>query len=139
LLRTRYLILTVLTTIALLSGLVYLYFVDPAEGHSVLVCPFHYCTGFYCPGCGSSRAVHQLLHGHALAALQLNPLTVIMLPALLIVFVINSIAACRGSTAHWHRPRWMPAHWPWALVVLIIGFGVLRNIPYWPFTILAPH
>jgi Interferon-induced transmembrane protein len=76
---------------------------------------------------------------YAAQALRLNPLTVIMLPALLIVFVINSIAACRGSTAHWHRPRWMPTHWTWALVVLIIGFGVLRNIPYWPFTILVPH
>jgi hypothetical protein len=137
--RMRYLIATVAAAAALLSGLVYLYFVDPAEARGFPVCPIHYFTGLHCPGCGTSRALHQLLHGRLLAALRLNSLTVFVMPVLLIVFGRNAIAACRGTEARWHRPNWVPARWPWAVVILVIGYGVLRNVPYWPFALLAPH
>ncbi|HEX8006255.1 MAG TPA: DUF2752 domain-containing protein, partial [Trebonia sp.] len=46
--------------------------VDPnAAGHYPL-CPFLAVSGFYCPGCGTLRAVHALAHGDPLAALGLN-------------------------------------------------------------------
>jgi len=38
------------------------------------LCPFHTLTGWLCPGCGSQRAMHQLLHGNFGASLKLNPL-----------------------------------------------------------------
>jgi len=31
------------------------------------------------------------------------------------------------------KPRWI-----WALLAAIVAFGVLRNIPIYPFTLLAP-
>jgi hypothetical protein len=37
-------------------------------------CFFHLATGFPCPGCGGTRALRQLSHGHLLAALAFNPL-----------------------------------------------------------------
>lgn len=37
-------------------------------------------TGLDCPGCGSQRAVHELLHGHIQSAFYLNPLFVVSLP-----------------------------------------------------------
>ncbi|HZV68162.1 MAG TPA: DUF2752 domain-containing protein [Saprospiraceae bacterium] len=37
-------------------------------------CPFREFTGWLCPGCGSQRAMHQVLHGHFGAAFHLNPL-----------------------------------------------------------------
>lgn len=40
-------------------------------------CPFHWLTGIPCPGCGGTRAAIQLLHGNLLAALKINPLSVI--------------------------------------------------------------
>jgi hypothetical protein len=36
--------------------------------------------------------------------------------------------------------RWVYRPWvPWAVLVILVGYGVLRNIPVWPFTLLAPH
>ncbi|MGA8200207.1 MAG: DUF2752 domain-containing protein, partial [Candidatus Sulfotelmatobacter sp.] len=57
-------------------------FFDPATSGLFPPCPLHYLTGWYCPGCGSLRALHQLLHGNLSAAWALNPLTVLLLPFL---------------------------------------------------------
>ena len=137
--HVRFRVFRILIAAALYGAVAYLYFVNPAEARGFPVCPFHYLTGLECPGCGTSRALHQLLHGHFLAALRLNVLTVFIVPVLLIVFGREAIAACRGKEVRWHRPNWIPARWPWAVVILIIAFGILRNIPDWPFTLLAPH
>ena len=45
-------------------------------------CPFHMLTGLDCPGCGSQRAVHSLLHGDVSTAFGYNQLLVVMLPYL---------------------------------------------------------
>jgi hypothetical protein len=74
-----------------------------------------------------------------MAALSLNALSVCLVPILLVVSARNRIAAWRGAAAQWNRPRWVPAGWRWWLVTLIVAFGVLRNVPTWPFTLLAPH
>lgn len=37
-------------------------------------CLFHTMTGLYCPGCGGTRAVWYLLHGHFLLSLRFHPL-----------------------------------------------------------------
>ncbi|MCK7492041.1 MAG: DUF2752 domain-containing protein [Comamonadaceae bacterium] len=34
---------------------------DPAEGNALPGCVFHDLAGLYCPGCGSCRALHQVL------------------------------------------------------------------------------
>lgn len=37
-------------------------------------CPFDYLLGIYCPGCGGTRAVTALAHGHLLQAVWYHPL-----------------------------------------------------------------
>src|SRR5687768_3288825 len=66
----------------LLAAIVF-YAYNPATENFFPACPFLSLTGFLCPGCGSQRALHQLLHGNFLAALQLNALLVISVPLLL--------------------------------------------------------
>ncbi|NIM07518.1 MAG: DUF2752 domain-containing protein, partial [Armatimonadetes bacterium] len=61
-------------------AMVFLYKFNPAGTSFYPPCPFNMLSGLYCPGCGSLRALHQLSHGHLLAALYLNPLMVIALP-----------------------------------------------------------
>jgi hypothetical protein len=30
------------------------------------------------------------------------------------------------------------AFWIWAILAIVVGFGILRNVPVYPFTVLAP-
>src|SRR5215469_5193653 len=63
-----------------LAGVIVLRDFDPATSGFFPPCPFHYLTGLYCPGCGSLRAIHQLLQGNLQVAWAMNPLTVLLLP-----------------------------------------------------------
>jgi len=47
---------------------------DPATSGIFPPCPIRYLTGLYCPGCGSLRAMHALLHGELARAWAMNPL-----------------------------------------------------------------
>jgi O-antigen ligase len=57
-----------------------LYFFPPAETRFYPRCIFHAVTGLECPGCGSLRAAHSVLHGDFAMAFRLNPLLFILLP-----------------------------------------------------------
>ena len=63
--------------------LVFLYFYDPSEVPFLPKCPFLVLTGYKCPGCGTLRAVHALLHLHVVEALKLNPFLIFAVPVML--------------------------------------------------------
>ena len=98
---------------------------DPARVSLFPPCPLHQYTGLWCPGCGTTRAMHQLLHGNVTAAFRFNPLAISLLP------VIGYLAVRREEQA-------MKPVWIWTLLGVVVAFGVLRNIPAYPFTLLAP-
>jgi hypothetical protein len=56
---------------------------NPYEVDFLPRCPFHAFTGFTCPGCGSQRSLHYLLHLEVAEALRENALLVLSLPYLL--------------------------------------------------------
>jgi hypothetical protein len=117
------------------SAVVMLHFFDPATSGVFPPCPVRYLLGWYCPGCGSLRAVHQLLHGNLRAAWALNPLTVVLLPFLAYGTASYALFEIRGQ----HLPRlFLPAIWIRGLCAIIILFGIARNIPFHPFELLAP-
>ena len=108
---------------------------NPASSSVFPPCPFHALTGLYCPGCGSLRALHQLLHGHPLEALGLNPLMVMSLPILGYALASEAVLATVGRRLPGVR---LPASWIWILLGAIILYWILRNIPVYPLTTLAP-
>ena len=57
---------------------------DPATAGFYPPCLFNTVLGTACPGCGSLRALHQLLHGNFAAAWELNRVLVIAMPLALI-------------------------------------------------------
>jgi hypothetical protein len=59
---------------------VLLFFFDPATSSFYPPCLFRTFLGTQCPGCGSLRAAHQLLHGNIAAAWALNPTLMIVGP-----------------------------------------------------------
>jgi hypothetical protein len=119
-----------------LIGLAVLYKYDPASHFSFYPgCAFHSLTGLYCPGCGTTRALHQLLHGHFRAALHLNPLAVIALPFLGYFFVSE---LCNQNGAKRLPRLFVSPVWGWALVGIVVAYWITRNIPVYPFTLMSP-
>jgi hypothetical protein len=116
-------------------GLAAVWMWNPAASGVFPPCPVYVLTGWFCPGCGSLRAIHQLLHGHLLAAFAMNPLAVIALPFLLYGLASHLSFQIRGR----HLPGiFLPAFSIWALCIAILAFGIARNIAAYPFSLLAP-
>lgn len=116
------------------AGVAVLWRVDPNQAGSGLPgCPFHAITGLYCPGCGATRALHALVHGDVGHAMAMNPVLTLTLPliALLLLNALTRLPAPLVAVAQ----RISDAR-VWA--VAVIGFAVLRNLPWAPFTALAP-
>lgn len=117
------------------TALVLLRTYNPATSAIFPPCPVHYLTGWYCPGCGSLRALHQLLHGNFRAAWAMNPLTLLLLPFLAGGLAREAVSFWRGQPL----PQWIiPGASIRALCALIILFGIVRNLPFHPFDLLAP-
>src|ERR1017187_6559858 len=54
-------------------------------------CQFHKLTGLYCPGCGSTRMLYFLVHGHPWLAFRQNALAMIVLPGVIYGLVLQVI------------------------------------------------
>ncbi|MEY8354136.1 DUF2752 domain-containing protein [Lachnospiraceae bacterium 54-53] len=61
-------------------------------------CMFHSLTGFYCPGCGGTRAVRSLLRGDLRMSFQYHPLVLYTV----LVFLLEIIIRC--ASRKWNRP-----------------------------------
>jgi Protein of unknown function (DUF2752) len=123
-----------LTAVALWSGLTaiaaYLFLLDPAKGSGYIGCPFRALTGFDCPGCGTLRGLHQLLHAHPLAAFKLNPMMVVTLPFIAYSLFSYTSLLLTGKSL----PRvFLPARYIWMLLVVVLGYWVFRNTAIYPF------
>lgn len=70
---------------------------NPAEYPLFPQCPFRQLTGLLCPGCGSQRAIHQLLNGHLLAAVRYNAFVVVTLPWIAAIICSKMFATNRGE------------------------------------------
>ena len=108
---------------------------NPATAGFFPVCPLYKLTGILCPGCGLTRGFHALFHGDVLGALHYNaPLPVF---AVLIGFIFLSLVliVVRGRGLSW---RIFPPASLYGFLVLAAAFFVLRNLPFYPFTLLAP-
>ncbi len=113
----------------LLLAAAYVFLHDPTAQSWYPQCAFHQWTGFWCPGCGTTRAVYALLHGHVVEAFRLNAFT--FLSGLF--FAAYYFAPERVHAVV--RPK---AWWGVVYGTLAVAFGVLRNIPHYPFSLLAP-
>lgn len=118
-----------------LAGLIILRIFDPATSGFFPPCPVRYLTGFYCPGCGSLRALHALLHGNLRRAWAMNPFMVTMLPFVGYGLASQTLLAVRGR----ELPQIvLPANWIRAFCVAVVLYGIARNLPFHPFNLLAP-
>lgn len=74
--------LLIAVSLVLILGLFYFSY-NPANTQFFPKCPVNYVTGLSCPGCGSQRAIHELLHFNFKEAFAHNALLVVSIPYLL--------------------------------------------------------
>ena len=99
--------------------------IDPHTPGHYPVCPVLWITGLQCPGCGSLRALHDLVHGDVLGAIGMNAVAVAVVPLLGYWWL------------RWARRSWLGTPPPalaapllgWLLLGAIAAFWVVRNLP----------
>ncbi len=112
--------------------LLVLVFVDPRTAPFAPRCPLRWATGLFCPGCGTGRALHALVHGDLARALRLNALAVAAIP----VFLGLALrAALRPEERLPVPPMWLQV----ALFAILAFVLVARNLPFEPFASWAPR
>lgn len=121
----------------LIFGVAVVFFVlDPGKTQLFPQCPFHSITGGYCPGCGSQRALHSLLHFNIAGVVSYNFL---FLPAAFLV-LYHYIYSGLNQIFGWKLPNLLYKKiTPWIILIVVILFWILRNLPWYPFSVLAPE
>ena len=120
----------VLASLTVLSGAAILFRFDPAAHGFYPFCIFYRTTGLLCPGCGSLRSFHHLLHGEVVDAIRYNPLLVASCP-FLIWFGARLLGRALGKEM---KPIVVKPKWMWVGLAILVGFGILRNLPLAPLT-----
>lgn len=110
------------TSVAAAIGALVLYRFEPTPQSLYPSCVFHMLTGLQCPGCGATRAAYHLLHGDIAGAFAFNQLILVLGPFLI-------------AAAFWPRLVTKPKV-AWTLAVVVIAYGVVRNLPFWPYPLV---
>lgn len=122
--RRATIILIVAVVVAVIC--VYSYFVDTRGMAFAPKCVFFQWTGYKCPGCGTQRALHELMHGHLQGAFAYNPLLFAAVPyAGLLAWLRYGDGSRRCpklDRAVFSQRGVMAVFW------LLVGYWVLRNV-----------
>ena len=112
-----------LVVLVVILAVIY-YFVDPMEVRWMPKCLWKVATGTDCPGCGSQRMAHALMHGDLRGAWRANAYALCMLP--LIGFMVW-LDFFRGRHPRLYRRVYAPVA-VWMLGASVFVWWVARNL-----------
>ena len=109
--------------VGIVGILIYLHVIVPRlDGYT---CVIYRLFGIYCPGCGGTRAVSALLHGHLLAATWYHPLVTYTVVVFGGFMLTQTLARLRiGGIKGWKFHEW---HF-YTAVAILIGNFILKNL-----------
>lgn len=110
----------------------------PRDSLFISGCLLNRITGIYCPGCGGTRAVYYLLNFNFLKALSENAFVVIFILPLGAYMIVSEYVNYLLQRKILPFLRLSQAV-IYIFIALFVLFAILRNIPFVPFSFLAPE
>ena len=122
----RSIIITLAVVALFVLGCVY-YALDPSSSGFFPRCTFLSLTGYKCPGCGSQRAIHALLHGDVVGAFKFNALLLVAVPWVALCLYAESQRTRNPRLyARLNAPLLI-----WLFLAAMLLWWLLRNIFDW--------
>jgi hypothetical protein len=91
--------------------------------HSIFVCPFHYLTGFDCPGCGITRSLVSFFVGDPVLSFYFHPFG-----PLIGLGVLYFVVCSFKKEWNLNLDKFASYRFSWSALLVILAWGVLRNI-----------
>lgn len=112
---------------AIVVGVIVYSCFDPSSARFFPRCPFLMLTGYKCPGCGTQRAIHALLHGNFLEALRFNAMMVASVPLLALYGYAEIVR--KSKPRFYNKVNSTPIIL--TIFVLVVLWWILRNVFGW--------
>jgi len=122
----------IILSFLLLLFLIFIFFSNPEKIYFLPVCWFYSLTHYYCPFCGSTRAIYHFLHFNLLRSLKSN----LLLYVIIIYFTVNFLIIKFKK----NKKNILDIK-PLTIIIfmlIIIAYWILRNLPYYPFNLFIP-
>lgn len=104
------------------------YTFDPEQTAIFPQCPLLLTTGYACPGCGSQRAIHSVLHFDFKSAFMHNALILFLMPYVLLGFYLEVLEAKKRFVK---LEQLFFGKWAAAVVIsVILIYWVVRNLSF---------
>ena len=122
----RSLVIVLVLTALLVIGVIY-FALDPSTSGLFPRCTFLSLTGYKCPGCGTQRAIHALLHGDVAGAFKYNALLLVAIPWIALCLYAESRRLRNPRLyARLNAPLLI-----WLFLAMVLLWWLLRNIFNW--------
>ncbi|AIM36689.1 hypothetical protein KO02_08190 [Sphingobacterium sp. ML3W] len=110
-----------------LTCLILIYkFFNPMQYNLFPKCPFYALTGYKCPGCGSQRAIHDLLNFDFYNAWRQNFLVVIAIP-----YIITGLSFEYNKNPTPKILKWRKILFGYKAIIIVfiivVSFWIIRN------------
>ena len=124
--RLRPLVIVLAVVLLLALGPIY-FALDPSQSSIFPHCPYLELTGYKCPGCGSQRAFHALLHGDVAEAFRYNAMLFVAIPWIVLCLYAESRRTRDPRLyARLNAPLLI-----WLFLAMVLIWWLLRNIFNW--------
>lgn len=100
----------------------------------MIPCPFHIITGYYCPGCGGTRAVKYFLSGRILKSFSYHPLVPYLGIGGVIFMVTHTLERVTKGSVRGIRFRGVYVYLMG--VILVVQFIVKNVLVYYGYSII---
>lgn len=88
-------------------------------------CIFNKLTKLKCPACGATHMILALFHGDIANAFAYNPVLLILLPFILLLYIINEIRYIRCGR---RKLTFLENTGTIFCIIILLLFGIIRNV-----------